>query len=119
MYPPPVTEPAAQDAPFAAVPAPLRTAMERRGFAALTPVQVAVLNSLGETKDGARDLQITSQTGSGKTVALGFALAPALLGATGDRVGPTTLVIAPTRELAAQLCDELQWLFAEVGHVTF
>jgi len=119
MYPPPVTEPAAQDAPFAAVPVPLRIAMERRGFAALTPVQVAVLNSLGETKDGARDLQITSQTGSGKTVALGFALAPTLLAGSGDRVGPTTLVIAPTRELAAQLCDELQWLFAEVRHVTF
>ncbi|MGB3967528.1 MAG: DEAD/DEAH box helicase, partial [Planctomycetota bacterium] len=105
------------DAPFAAVPEPLRQALGRRGFEALTAVQVAVLDSLA-TGVCARDLQITSQTGSGKTVALGFVLTPALLAPVPDRRGPTTLVIAPTRELAAQIRDELQWLFADLRHVT-
>ncbi|MCB9887811.1 MAG: DEAD/DEAH box helicase [Planctomycetes bacterium] len=112
--PPP--DEAAPAAPFDAVPAPLRAALTRRGFATLTAVQTAVLQSMNEAQS-VRDLQITSQTGSGKTVALGFALAPALLEDAPDRAGPTTLVIAPTRELAAQIRDELQWLFADVRHV--
>ena len=113
--PPP--DEAAPTAPFDAVPAPLRAALTRRGFATLTAVQTAVLQSMSEAQS-VRDLQITSQTGSGKTVALGFALAAALLEEAKDRVGPTTLVIAPTRELAAQIRDELQWLFADVEHVS-
>jgi ATP-dependent RNA helicase DeaD len=106
-------------AAFPAVPEPLQKALARRGFTTLTAVQSAVLDSLAKAgAGGPRDLQITSQTGSGKTVALGFALAPALLGAVPDRRGPTTLVIAPTRELAAQIRDELGWLFADLRHVT-
>ncbi|MBK8095582.1 MAG: DEAD/DEAH box helicase [Planctomycetes bacterium] len=102
--------------PFAHVPAPLRPALARRGFATLTPVQQAVLAA----EDGVRDLQVQSQTGSGKTVALGFALATRLLADAGRQLqGPTTLIITPTRELAMQVCDELTWLFADVRGVTF
>lgn len=101
---------AADDA-FAAVPLPLRAALQRRGFTRLTEVQSAILAA----DDGVRDLRISSQTGSGKTVALGIALMPQL--AAPDRRGPTTLVIAPTRELAAQVREELAWLFADLPDV--
>jgi ATP-dependent RNA helicase DeaD len=94
---------------FEAVPASLRSALEGRGFTELTPVQEAVLAAEAE----GRDLQISSQTGSGKTVALGFVLAPAL---STERVGggPQALIIVPTRELAAQVCEELRWLFQDL-----
>jgi len=99
-------------APFAAVPDALRPALVRRGFAALTAVQQGILAA----DDGVRDLRIRSQTGSGKTVALGIALARSFAdGALAqDRRGPLALVVAPTRELAAQVKEELSWLFADV-----
>ncbi|MBL9078165.1 MAG: DEAD/DEAH box helicase [Planctomycetes bacterium] len=95
---------------LAGTPADLLPALQRRGFQSLTEVQRAVLAA----DDGAADLRITSRTGSGKTVALGFALAPGLIG--GARRGPCTLVIAPTRELAMQVKEELGWLFADLPH---
>jgi ATP-dependent RNA helicase DeaD len=115
MYSPieaPTTE---ADSPFAAVPAALRPALERRGFASLTAVQQALLAA----EVGNRDLQVTSQTGSGKTLAIGFAIAPTLLTPTDTpRTGPLALVIAPTRELAIQVATELEWLFADQPHIT-
>ncbi len=44
-----------------------------------TPVQAAVLESGAE----GRDLLVSAQTGSGKTVAYGVALAPTLIGENG------------------------------------
>ncbi len=98
---------------FAAIPAPLRAAMHRRGFTQLTAVQQA---ALAPGLEG-RNLRISSQTGSGKTVALGLVLADALLADRTSRRGPVVLVITPTRELAIQVRGELTWLFADVGHV--
>ncbi|MCB1462683.1 MAG: DEAD/DEAH box helicase, partial [Nitratireductor sp.] len=61
------------------------------------------------------DLLVSAQTGSGKTVAFGIAIAPTLLG-SGERFGeaatPLGLIIAPTRELAIQVQRELDWLYA-------
>src|SRR5436190_10735615 len=91
--------PAPPEIAFAAVPEPLRSALVGRGFTRLTSVQSAVLAA----DDGARDLQISSQTGSGKTVALGFVLAPRLIAGPAKAGGPTTLIITPTRELAMQV----------------
>src|SRR5690606_32512355 len=59
-----------------------------------------------------------AQTGSGKTVAFGIAIASTLLGdaARFDAAErPLGLVIAPTRELAMQVQRELDWLFAVAG----
>ncbi|MEM7201579.1 MAG: DEAD/DEAH box helicase [Planctomycetota bacterium] len=102
--------PAQEQGPFDGVPTPIRLALLQRGFTALTPVQTAALEAMAS----GRDLQITSQTGSGKTVALGLAMAPTLLDTPKDtaRLGPLALVIAPTRELAAQVQRELSWLYA-------
>ena len=94
--------------PFAAVPDTLHAALARKGFEKLTTVQSALLAA----DDGVRDLRISSQTGSGKTVAIGFALARDLH--DDKRRGPTTLIVAPTRELASQVAEELSWLFADL-----
>lgn len=95
----------------------LAPALARQGYASLTPVQVAVLE--GEA-DG-NDLLVSAQTGSGKTVAFGLAIAPTLLGPTGftEPAGlPLALIIAPTRELALQVERELRWLYADAGAIT-
>lgn len=94
-------------APDERLPEPLAAAMRERGYVALTPVQEAVLSA----ERAGRDLSISSRTGSGKTVALGFVLAPALLERAGEP-GLCALVIVPTRELAMQVQLELRWLFA-------
>ena len=98
--------------PFSAVPAALRGALVERGFTELTSVQRAVLDAEVE----GHDLKISSQTGSGKTVALGFVLAPKLV-AEGGGHGPDALIIVPTRELATQVCNELEWLMADIDGV--
>ena len=106
--------PTSDPSPFARVPAPLARALEQRGFTELTEVQVAALDAL----DGSRDLRISSQTGSGKTVALGLVMARQMLAAAErdprDFEGPTALILVPTRELATQLREELAWLYAGV-----
>jgi ATP-dependent RNA helicase DeaD len=93
------------------LPAPLARALDARGYADLTPVQEAVL----ESSAAERDLLVSAQTGSGKTVAYGLAMAAELF--SGGEVlapagAPLALVIAPTRELAQQVERELQWLYA-------
>jgi ATP-dependent RNA helicase DeaD len=89
----------------------LASALAAKGYDTLTPVQEAVLD---EALDG-RDLRITSQTGSGKTIAIGFAVRDLLDDLTAQYGGPArprVLILAPTRELAKQVCDELSWLYA-------
>jgi ATP-dependent RNA helicase DeaD len=68
----------------------------------------------------ASDALVSAQTGSGKTVAFGLALAPTLLDGDDrfDAAGaPVALVIAPTRELALQVKRELEWLYEMTGAV--
>ncbi len=89
-------------------------ALAARSYIDPTPVQQAVLRP----DAASRDLLVSAQTGSGKTVAYGIALAPMLLGDAARFVHaqkPLALVIAPTRELALQVQRELQWLFADTG----
>jgi ATP-dependent RNA helicase DeaD len=93
------------------VPAALAEAIAQRGYEELTPVQSAVL---AEAAQG-RDLLVSAQTGSGKTVAFGLAMAADLLGDAASLpppAHPLALVIAPTRELALQVAKELAWLYA-------
>ena len=88
--------------------------MTDRGYTELTPVQVAVIAPGTE----ARDLLVSAQTGSGKTVAYGLAFAATLLGAESrfpPAGNPLALIVAPTRELAMQVHRELSWLYAGTG----
>ncbi len=105
--------------PFEQVPAGLGPTLQKRGFTDLTSCQRAVI----ATNVQGRDIRISSQTGSGKTVAIGLVLAEDLVRETESAskssnpraAYPQILLIAPTRELAAQLGDELGWLYAPLG----
>ncbi|WP_367198508.1 DEAD/DEAH box helicase [Amorphus sp. 3PC139-8] len=97
--------------PIAAIHPALASALAAKGYSELTPVQMAMTNE----DHGDADLLVSAQTGSGKTVAFGIAVAPTLLGSDErfDAAGaPLGLVIAPTRELAIQVQRELEWLYA-------
>jgi len=102
---------------FAGIPAELSRVMQARGFSELTAVQRTVVD--GDVSGA--DLRICSQTGSGKTVAMGLVLAPSLVALASARVdaalGPLALIIVPTRELAAQVAEELRWLYRELRGV--
>ncbi|MEJ6788233.1 DEAD/DEAH box helicase [Brevundimonas sp. BR2-1] len=104
--------------PFPASHPALDRALSERGYAEPTPVQSAVLEAALNEDGSGRDLLVSAQTGSGKTVAFGLALAPTLLGEAqkfAEYGAPVALVIAPTRELALQVSNELQWLYAQTG----
>ena len=110
---------------FEALSPAIAAALTSRGFTALTTVQEAVL----DPALAGRDLRISSQTGSGKTVAVGLVLVAALEAVVKERAEaaatapsaapgpcrPAALLVAPTRELAAQLQKELSWLFQPIG----
>ena len=100
--------------PFPTTHPSVARALAERGYEEPTAVQAAVLAP--EAQD--RDLLVSAQTGSGKTVAFGLALVSTLLGEA-ERFGapaePLALVIAPTRELALQVQRELAWLYAPAG----
>lgn len=93
---------------------PLARALAERNYNDATPVQTAVLagDAIG------RDLLVSAQTGSGKTVAYGLAIANDLLG-DAERLpraaAPLALIVAPTRELALQVHRELEWLYKFAG----
>ena len=94
--------------------AALARALAERNYTTPTPVQAAVL--AGETQGG--DILVSAQTGSGKTVAYGLAIASTILGAAErmpDAAAPVALVVAPTRELALQVERELLWLYKYCG----
>ena len=96
--------------PFTAlglVPALAQAAAEL-GFTAPTPIQQAAIPAVLQGKD----VLATAQTGSGKTAAFGLA---GLARIDWENPDPQMLVICPTRELAVQVCAEIQRLVVERG----
>lgn len=96
--------------PFTQIHSSLAKAIENKGYTALTAVQQAVL----EQQNNEQDLLVSAQTGSGKTVAYGIAMATTLLANKNQFAAaklPLALIIAPTRELALQVHQELSWLY--------
>ena len=91
-------------------------ALAQQGYETLTAVQQAVTDpALAQA-----DLLVSAQTGSGKTVGFGLAIAPTLLEEAehfGPAAAPLALVIAPTRELAMQVSRELTWLYGKAGAI--
>jgi ATP-dependent RNA helicase RhlE len=82
-------------------------ALSRRGITAPFPVQRLVL----EDVLAGRDVLVKAPTGSGKTLAFGIPLVERLEAGP----APTGLVLAPTRELAAQIVTELERIAAAGG----
>ena len=96
------------------IAAPLAAALTAKGYETLTAVQMAVLAPEAQN----RDMLVSAQTGSGKTVAFGIAIADQLLRGADKLLyadTPMALVIAPTRELALQVARELDWLYGPAG----
>jgi superfamily II DNA/RNA helicase len=77
------------------------SALDARGIRTPFPVQRLVI---GDVLAG-RDVLVKSPTGSGKTLAFGVPMVD-VLEADGPR--PQALILAPTRELAGQIVDELR-----------
>jgi ATP-dependent RNA helicase DeaD len=92
------------------IPASLRSEIVAHGYTTATPVQEKIVSPEYATGD----LLVSSKTGSGKTIGFGLAIAPQLLGGA-NKLPPTktprALVVAPTRELAQQVAEELFWLY--------
>ena len=80
---------------------PVVNALNERGFTSPFPIQQQVIE---DVLDG-RDVLVQSPTGSGKTLAFGVPLVD-LVEASDRR--PAALILAPTRELASQIVDELE-----------
>jgi ATP-dependent RNA helicase RhlE len=86
----------------------VRDALTRRGITAPFPIQRLVL----EDALAGRDVLVESPTGSGKTLAFGIPVAERLVASEGT---PGALVLAPTRELARQILDDLSDLVRAKG----
>ncbi len=84
-----------------ALSAPILQALEEVGYEAPSPIQAASIPPLLE----GRDILGQAQTGTGKTAA--FAL-PMLSRVDVANRQPQVLVLAPTRELAIQVCEAFQ-----------
>ena len=94
------------------VPAPVVTALGRRGITTAFPIQAATLPD----SIAGRDVIGRGRTGSGKTVAFSIPTVLALA-ASGRRQPhrPRGLVLVPTRELATQVAETLAPLAAALG----
>ena len=77
-------------------------ALHKKGFTAPTPIQAQTIPLL---LSGTRDIVGQAQTGTGKTGAFGIPLIEHIQGGGNH---PRAIVLAPTRELALQVAEEIQ-----------
>ncbi len=84
---------------------PVLDALRKRGITAPFAVQKLVVDDVFE----GHDVLVQSPTGSGKTLAFGIPLVDCI---RPDDDCPAALILAPTRELALQIVDELDGIAA-------
>lgn len=84
----------------------LLKALEEMGFQQPTPVQEAAVPLAVRRKD----LMVSAETGSGKTIAYLLPMLNRLLAKTARKQGSRALVLVPTRELARQVQTQCQIL---------
>lgn len=90
------------------LPDSLRSGVERAGWTKLMPVQARAIPYLLAQ----RNVMVQARTGSGKT---GAFLLPMLERLSAQRKECQALILAPTRELARQVANEAEMLFAGTG----
>ncbi len=83
--------------------------LDQLGYREMTPIQALALPAMLE----GRDVLGQAGTGTGKTAAFGLALLARVTPRSGR---PGALVLCPTRELAAQVADELRRLARPLPH---
>ena len=83
------------------VPAEIHKAVERMGFTELTEVQEKAIPPML----AGRDVIAKAPPGTGKTCAFGI---PLILGVQQEKHYPQAVVMAPTRELAQQITEDLR-----------
>ena len=83
------------------VPAEIHKAVERMGFTELTEVQEKAIPPML----AGRDVIAKAPNGTGKTCAFGI---PLILGVQQEKHYPQAVVMAPTRELAQQITEDLR-----------
>ena len=85
---------------------PILRAIADEGYTTPTPIQLKSIPALLE----GRDLLGVAQTGTGKTAAFALPLLHRLANHAGRarRGQPRALILAPTRELAGQICDSFR-----------
>ncbi len=94
---------------------PLLRALATEGYDQPTPIQAQVVPAMMT----GRDVLGTAQTGTGKTAAFTLPILHRLLG-VGTRPSPKTcraLILAPTRELAAQIAESVR-AYGKHGHLS-
>ena len=96
------------DTTLESLPANLRDAAARAGWASLVPVQARAIPYLL----AARNMMIQARTGSGKT---GAFLLPMLSRLDPSRAVCQALILVPTRELARQVWQEAEKLIGDAG----
>ncbi|NEZ03926.1 DEAD/DEAH box helicase [Wenzhouxiangella sp. XN201] len=84
--------------------AELLRAVSEQGYTKPTPVQIKAIPVILE----GRDIMASAQTGTGKTAAFTLPLLHRLSERGGHQKQPRALILAPTRELAAQVNENLR-----------
>jgi len=86
--------------------APILRAIEEGGYTSMTPIQAQAIPTIL----GGKDLIGVAQTGTGKTAAFSLPIIQLLLKGEGKRKPKTarSLILAPTRELAVQIGDNIR-----------
>ena len=85
--------------------------LKLRGYTELTSIQKAII----EKEITGRDAIVSAQTGSGKTIAFGLSIVSNIPNNNKVKKPPSVLIIAPTRELALQVQNELDWLYSKTS----
>ncbi|HMK44381.1 MAG TPA: DEAD/DEAH box helicase [Dissulfurispiraceae bacterium] len=95
------------------IPEAVREGIRTAGFTECTPVQALTLPHALQGKD----IAAQAQTGTGKTAAFLISVFSRMLTLPYPGTGPSprALVIAPTRELVVQICEEAQVLGGSTG----
>lgn len=88
--------------------------LAERGIEKPTPIQEKAL----PPALAGRDVLGLARTGTGKTLAFALPIAERLSPSTAKGRPPRALILAPTRELALQVADELAWIAPHLKVVT-